>query len=177
MGGWGVSRVRRVGCGAVLLPVSSVAVSSASVIWYAWAARCRPRHVPSALLSSLSAHLFYISSMASARRAAPSSPCLSVPACPPCSSVTVVKQPLPLPSRVPAVPVVVTAARYSCKRGGAHLYVVFFLPFARLREIRRGPPPPRLPPLHLSVVVLRRLRALPFPRLYVTCVYFSTAVR
>ena len=24
MGGWGVSRVRRVGCGAVLLPVSSV---------------------------------------------------------------------------------------------------------------------------------------------------------
>ena len=105
------------------------------------------------------------------------SPCLSVPACPPCSSVTVVKQPLPLPSRVPAVPVVVTAARYSCKRGGAHLYVVFFLPFARLREIRRGPPPPRLPPLHLSVVVLRRLRALPFPRLYVTCVYFSTAVK
>ena len=74
MGGWGVSRVRRVGCGAVLLPVSSVAVSSASVIWYAWAARCRPRHVPSALLSSLSAHLFYISSMASARRAAPSFP-------------------------------------------------------------------------------------------------------
>ena len=102
MGGWGVSRVRRVGCGAVLLPVSSVAVSSASVIWYAWvrrvgcgavllpvssvavssasviwyawAARCRPRHVPSALLSSLSAHLFYISSMASARRAAPSVP-------------------------------------------------------------------------------------------------------
>ena len=74
MGGWGVSRVRRVGCGAVLLPVSSVAVSSASVIWYAWAARCRLRHVPSALLSSLSAHLFYISSMASARRAAPSFP-------------------------------------------------------------------------------------------------------
>ena len=70
MGGWGVSRVRRVGCGAVLLPVSSVAVSSASVIWYAWAARCRLRHVPSALLSSLSAHLFYISSMASARRRA-----------------------------------------------------------------------------------------------------------
>ena len=59
MGGWGVSRVRRVGCGAVLLPVSSVAVSSASVIWYAWAARCRLRHVPSALLSSLSAHLFH----------------------------------------------------------------------------------------------------------------------
>ena len=56
MGGWGVSRVRRVGCGAVLLPVSSVAVSSASV---AWAARCRLRHVPSALLSSLSAHLFH----------------------------------------------------------------------------------------------------------------------
>ena len=70
MGGWGVSRVRRVGCGAVLLPVSSVAVSSASVIWYAWAARCRLRHVPSALLSSLSAHLFYISSMASARGSA-----------------------------------------------------------------------------------------------------------
>ena len=45
MGGWGVSRVRRVGCGAVLLPVSSVAVSSASVIWYAWAARCRLRHL------------------------------------------------------------------------------------------------------------------------------------
>ena len=61
MGGWGVSRVRRVGCGAVLLPVSSVAVSSASVIWYAWAARCRLRHVPSALLSSLSVHLFHAS--------------------------------------------------------------------------------------------------------------------
>ena len=59
MGGWGVSRVRRVGCGAVLLPVSSVAVSSASVIWYAWAARCRLRHVPSALLPSLSVHLFH----------------------------------------------------------------------------------------------------------------------
>ena len=41
MGGWGVSRVRRVECGAVLLPVSSVAVSSASVIRHAWVARCR----------------------------------------------------------------------------------------------------------------------------------------
>ena len=57
MGGWGVSRVRRVGCGAVLLPVSSVAVSSASVIWYAWAARCRLRHVPCC------PHFPYISSM------------------------------------------------------------------------------------------------------------------
>ena len=41
MGGWGVSRVRRVECGAVLLPVSSVAVSSAAVVRHAWAARCR----------------------------------------------------------------------------------------------------------------------------------------
>jgi hypothetical protein len=32
MGGWGVSRVHRVECGAVLLPVSSVAVSSVAVI-------------------------------------------------------------------------------------------------------------------------------------------------
>ena len=70
MGGWGVSRVRRVGCGAVLLPVSSVAVSSASVIWYAWAARCRLRHVPSALLSSLSVHRFH--GLRSPRRATPS---------------------------------------------------------------------------------------------------------
>ena len=68
MGGWGVSRVRRVGCGAVLLPVSSVAVSSASVIWYAWAARCRLRHVPSALLSSLSVHLFHGLRLGPARR-------------------------------------------------------------------------------------------------------------
>ena len=36
-----MSRVRRVECGAVLLPVSSVAVSSAAVVRHAWAARCR----------------------------------------------------------------------------------------------------------------------------------------
>ena len=41
MGGWGFSRARRVECGAVLLPVSSVAVSSAAVVRHAWAARCR----------------------------------------------------------------------------------------------------------------------------------------
>jgi len=48
MGGWGVSRVRRVECGAVLLSVSSVAVSSAVVVRCVWAARCRPfgGHVP-----------------------------------------------------------------------------------------------------------------------------------
>ena len=137
MGGWGVSRVRRVGCGAVLLPVSSVAVSSASVIWYAWAARCRPRHVPSALLSSLSAHLFYISSMASARRAAPSFP-------------------LPIGAGLPSLLVChrrQTAASASVARarrpGGrnrrpSHLQawrrppvrVVFFPPFARLACVK-----------------------------------------
>ena len=52
MGGWGVtvSRARRVDRvrGAVLLSVSSVAVSSAVVVRCVWAARCRPfgGHVP-----------------------------------------------------------------------------------------------------------------------------------
>jgi hypothetical protein len=169
MGGWGVSRVRRVGCGAVLLPVSSVAVSSASVIWCVWAARRSRARSPAVLTSRTSSPWLPLDAPCHP------SPCLLVPAClPRPSAVTVVKQPRPLPSRVPAVPVAVTVARHSCKRCGARLYVVFLLPFARLREIRRGPPSPRLPPLHLSVVVLWRLRALPFPGPDVTCIYLST---
>jgi len=59
MGCWGVSRVRRVECGAVLLPVSSVAVSSAAVVWHAWAARCRLSG--GLATSSLSLRLLYAS--------------------------------------------------------------------------------------------------------------------
>ena len=162
MGGVGVSRARRVRCGAVLLPSlvccrfrlppSSVAGPSRRV--------CAVALSPSILFP----HVLY------GRR-----PCLLVSSGFVRTPAAAGKQ--PLPPRVSAVPVVVTAARHPCKCCGAHLYVVSFLPFARLREIRRCPPPPRLPPLHLSVVVLRRLRALPFPSLYVTCVYFSTAVK
>jgi hypothetical protein len=54
MGGGGVSRARRVGCGAVLLPVSSVAVSSASVIWCVWAARRSRARSPAVLTSRTS---------------------------------------------------------------------------------------------------------------------------
>ena len=168
MGGVGVSRARRVRCGAVLSSSRLLPSSSAAFV-------CRRSLPPRVRGRALTFHTF---SSCSVRPPSYRRPCLLVPARLPCpSAVTVVKQPRPLPSRVPAVPVAVTAARHSCKCCGARLYVVSFLPFARLREIRRGPPSPRLPPLHLSVVVLRRLRALPFPSLYVTCVYFSTAVK
>ena len=162
MGGVRVSRARRVRCGAVLLPSRLLPFSSAAFV-------CRRSLPPRVRGRALTFHTF---SSCSVRP--PSLPTGVVRLCShacrrrqTAASAARVRRPggrnrSPSPLQVLAAPICMSS---------------LFLPFARLREIRRCPPPPRLPPLHLSVVVLRRLRALPFPSLYVTCVYFSTAVK
>jgi hypothetical protein len=61
MGGWGVSRVRRVECGAVLLPVSSVAVSAVFVCFRH--PGTRGRLVAVSPVASSRPHFPYVSSM------------------------------------------------------------------------------------------------------------------